>query len=135
MKSGSFPFGKRQLSSLKKKTKKTKKLKAKKLRRADSESSLTCKLDEEFSKGETLSEDASNINIYVLKGKSSYNIQIQQDLRLRVKEDSSYGCDNSYMINIYRQRYIVYSSHTEIIRETINKRIFSDSMNVRPKFF
>ena len=141
MKSGKLPFGKRQLSSLKKKTKKTKKLKAKNLRRADSESSLICKLDEEFSKGETLSEDASNINIYVLKGKSSYNIQIQQDLSLRVKEDSSYGCDNSYMTNIYRQRYIVYKSHTEIIRETINKRIFFKfyvsmaSSFVRPKFF
>ena len=141
MKSGKLPFGKRQLSSLKKKTKKTKQLKAKNLRRADSESSLICKLDEEFSKVETLSEDASNINIYVLKGKSSYNIQIQQDLSLRVKKDSSYGCDNSYMTNIYRQRYLVYKSHTEIIRETINKRIFFKfyismaSAFVRPKFF
>ena len=141
MKSGNLPFGKRQLSSLKKKTKKTKQLKVKKLRRADSESTLTCKLDEEFSKGQTLTEEASNLDIYVLKGKSSYNIQIQQSLSLRVKEDSSYGCDNSYMTNIYRQRYIVYKSHTEIIRETIKKRIFFKfyvsfaPTFVRPKFY
>ena len=45
------------------------------------------------------------------------------------------------MTNIYRQRYIVYKSHTEIIRETIKKRIFFKfyvsfaPTFVRPKFY
>ena len=64
-------------------------------RRAEETATLICKIDDSFSGGEHLTEEAENINSFILKSNVDLNITVNSEISFDVSTDFSESCQNN----------------------------------------
>ena len=64
-------------------------------RRAEETATLICKIDDSFSGGEHLTEEAENINSFILKSNVDLNITVNSEISFDVSTDLSERCQNN----------------------------------------
>ena len=64
-------------------------------RRAEETATLICKIDDSFSGGEHLTEEAENINSFILKSNVDLNITVNSEISFEVSTDFSESCQNN----------------------------------------
>ena len=64
-------------------------------RRAEETATLICKIDDSFSGGEHLTEEAENINSFILKSNVDLNITVNSEISFDVSTNLSESCQNN----------------------------------------
>ena len=64
-------------------------------RRAEETATLICKIDDSFSGGEHLTEEAENINSFILKSNVDLNITVNSEISFDVSTEFSESCQNN----------------------------------------